>query len=225
MLLFLVLPIFLSADSASIMHINWQNKLMGRFFADISTSHLLKLSGNSFSVNGPNDYCNGLWAHISCEDARITRIHYSDLRVRNFRLHELPPTIEFLSIDNCYQTGTFLTRNLPRALVSLSLVQNGLSGRLDLTTLPEDLEIALFWGNRFTGPICLCHLPKRLGYLEVHANEIAQEVVWYDNLPPGIVYIRLQNSSQLKIGRVCALDPGKAVDPKIFPGMLPSAIE
>ena len=198
---------------------------MNRFFSDIPTKHLLKLSGESFIENGPNNYCNGLWNSISCEGARITRLYFWQLRVGNFRLHEVPPTLEYLWIYECNQAATFHTRNLPRALVSLCVSVNKRCGRLDLMTLPENLENAQFWENRFTGPICLCHLPKSLKNLDVHGNAINQVVVWYDHLPPEIIEIRLQNNGQHKIGKVCALHPGEAVDPTIFAGMRRSAIE
>ena len=213
------------ADPAPIMDANWQNTLMDRFFSDIPTKNLSKQSGGSFIKNCSNNYCNGFWTHIQCDGRRITRLHFAQLRVGKFRLHELPPTLELLWIYDCDQSGTLHTRNLPRALVALSLEQNRLCGRLDLTTLPQNLVKAHFYGNRFTGPISLCQLPQNLQYLQLTGNPIAQEVVWYDNLPPGIAQIWLKKSRQQKIGRVCALHPGKAVDPKIFPAMQPSAIE
>ena len=225
MSLFVVLPTCLSTDPAPGTDVNWQNTLMDRFFDDIPTKHLLELSKGSFSENFPNNYCNGLWTPISCEGARITRIRYFNLRVGNFRLNELPPTLEDLWISACKQTGAFHTRNLPRALVTISLSRNKLSGKLDLTTLPEDLVQAHFCENHFTGPICLCHLPKSLKYLLVHANLIAQDFVWYDDLPPGIAVIQLQSNGQRKIGRVRALHAGKAVNARIFSGMQPSSIE
>ena len=212
-------------DPPGMTDVNWQNTLMDRFFADIPTRHLTWLSCKSFCETGLNNYCNGFWTRISCDGTRITGIHYIDLRVGNFRLNELPPTLEWLSIDRCKQTGTFHTRKLPRTLINLSLSLNKLSGRLDLTTLPEDLVEAYFCENRFTGPICLCRLPKSLKHLEVHANLITQEVVWYDNLPHEIIAIRLQNNGERKVGRICELHPTTAVDPKIFLGMPPSAIE
>jgi len=59
-------------------------------------------------------------------------------------------------------TGTIDLTKLPQGLQELHLGNNRLTGTIDLTTLPQGLQGLHLYSNQLTGPIELTKLPQRL---------------------------------------------------------------
>uniref|UniRef100_A0A7S4NU55 Uncharacterized protein n=1 Tax=Paramoeba aestuarina TaxID=180227 RepID=A0A7S4NU55_9EUKA len=196
-----------------------RDALMERFFENISQEGILKVSHGA-RVALRKDICHG-WDGITCLFGEIVAIKYIGKEHGDLQIGYMPNTAQWVSIISCFQRFTISIRSFPRNLITISLGNNLITGRPDLTVLPEKLEEAEFWSNRLNGPIQLTHLPRKLRKLNLRGNMIDQHTVWYDDLPETIEEIRFRNViEKTKIREVRAVHPYKAVKRKeIFYGM------
>lgn len=183
---------------------------MNMFYRDITSQGLREIQ------HGKTGLCT--YRGVSCVGKDVHKIRYQQFTHGNFNIHILPSSVETLMIMNCEQEYTLDTRSLPRKLKILSLSSNAIYGTIDLTALPEKIEKINLWQNSISGPICLHRLPETLQQLYLHQNAINQEVVFYDNLPEGIIINllgnRASNHTNNSIKEVRALNPENAVKDK-----------
>ena len=147
------------------------------------------------------------WIGLFLRDQLLERVEYRGFSLYpwTFRIEYLPPSVRFMNIEECTLERPFLdTRALPRRAESINLQTNMICGTLCLHTLPRDLTYLNVADNRICSIHSLTNLPRRLGVLKLGYNIIKQKVLYYDELPPCIVRIELEEA---KIGVIEAIVP------------------
>ena len=157
------------------------------------------------------------WIGLTLRDQLLERVNYRALSLYpwTFQLEYLPPSVRFINIEECTLERPFLeTRALPRRAENINLQTNMICGSLCLHTLPRDLTYLNVADNRICSIHSLTNLPRGLERLKLGYNIIKQKVLFYDELPPRIIRIELEEA---KIGLIEAIVPSDRIkNPKNY---------
>ena len=127
------------------------------------------------------DVCE--WSCIECDaDERVAEIVMDNSDIRgSIQLCYVPPKVEEIDIGDMWVNGKLagsvdLTL-LPEGMEVLNLLGNKLSGEIDLTQLPYKMEYLTLGYNQLTGEINLTHLPDGMRGLHLESNQLSGSLV------------------------------------------------
>ena len=166
---------------------NFQDALMLKLFSHIDENIMPGIHDLPF----PYDRYDH---HIQCKHGLVRGLEIRIHHLGNLRLQYLPNTLEWVQITSCDQHYPIETRFFPRDLILLSLEENHVYGKVNLSTLPCKIVKLNLANNAISGPISLCHLPHSLECLRIINNAIRQKTVFYANLPENIERIDLRGN-------------------------------
>ena len=98
-----------------------------------------------------------------------------------------------LRLDNNQLSGKINLTKLPNGIASLSLNNNQFTGEIDLTNLPSGLESLYLTNNQFTGELDLTHLPGGMQKLHLNDNQLTGEID-LTHLSDGMGYLTADNN-------------------------------
>ena len=117
-------------------------------------------------------------AELKCDDDK--RVIQVDIRSDVGSLLELcyvPPKVKILNISGSFNTGKLTgsvdLTELPAEMEWLSLHHNQLTGEVDLTQLPDGMETLGLKNNQLTGEVDLTQLPNEMQYLRLENNQFS----------------------------------------------------
>ena len=189
---FFLLSAIESENSPSELVTKMQNKLVWKVLESVDRDFV-----GSISFEHPvGDICD--WIGIHCTNGIMNQIRYTAKSVGNFDLAYVPGSVVTLSLFACNQHYYIETRYLPRKSKNITLERNMISGTVNLTTLPYNLQVLNLRENKIMGPIDLTNLPPRLHVVDLSKNSIRQAIIYYDNIPRQIQRIALWSNKKIE---------------------------
>ena len=137
------------------------------------------------------------WGPVECKDDRVTSVNLCGRafeREKQFPFEFIPPSVEYLNLEECNLYGTLDTSLLPQSMSdAFSLTINELYGPLDLQGFPRKLKYLYLEENKFSGSCILANLPPALLEFTFESNEFSAEIQ-IDDLPPALVKASVENN-------------------------------
>ena len=161
--------------------------------------------------NDPNDACH--WRGVRCEEDVVTGVSWTlqNPDLDKITLGWLPNTVTLIRLHSKHVNEDLITRRLPIATERFQVLDCGLSGCPDLTTLPPALKSFDVHTNNLCGTVLLTKLPEGILYVNLQNNAIVEVIVRNDALPDCLerVAVSLTGSS------LTCLD-GDKVDSRVY---------
>ena len=140
-----------------------------------------------------------IWPCITCdEDERVIEINMDSINIiGSIQLCYVPPSVKDLKIRNRWRpgklSGSIDLSQLPEGMQLLDLQHNQLTGEIDLTQLPNGMEFLSLFDNHLAGKVDLAHLPYKIQYLFLENNKLTGDID-LTKLPDGIQLLKLGNN-------------------------------
>ena len=152
------------------------------------------------------DACD--WCGIECEDDRVLEIslNYYKFSKTPFPFDFIPPLVTFFEAHASQLTGTLDASNLPQNLQHFHCSTNKLEGTLCWKDLPRGLEDIIIGENAFYGSCLLSDLPRSTIDFIADGNKFSGEI-FLDALPPELENLWLHKnklSGPIRIGKLPA---------------------
>ena len=142
------------------------------------------------------DVCE--WSGIKCDDnERVIEIDIvKDDLSGSLELCYFPPKVNMVTISprsKSNMTGSVDLTQLPEGLQVLDLRNNNLTGEIDLTQLPDRMNFLNLSNNQLTGEINLKQLPSCMRELHLNNNHLTGEID-LTRLPDGMTELSLEKN-------------------------------
>ena len=190
-----ILPLTAADENPSASFFKEQKKCVQKLFllddAQIKSSISLPRIGRAADKN---DVCT--WFGIECvhqvvRTFTVPQILYDIPRV--YLIAWFPSTLREISATSLRLNQAIHTRNLPRDLEHLSMVECGLIGGLDLQTLPPILFRMRLSMNSICGAILLANIPKSLVIIHLQHTDISRVYVSMRDVHSGFFELHVNN--------------------------------
>ena len=141
------------------------------------------------------DICE--WSCITCgDDERVIEIYIDSGNISgSLDLRYVLPKVKVLKIGSSGRrgklTGSIDLSQLPEDMEVMRLNENQLTGEIDLTHLPSGMRTLFLQNNNLTGEIDLTQLPERMRCLYLGYNQLTGEID-LTLLPDEMKYLFLQ---------------------------------
>ena len=172
-------------------HTKMQDIMMRQFFFFIDDEYKKYISYGDLDSQVCGVDSSDDWLGIACADNIVESISFCDVNVGNFSLEYLPHSVKGVHLIRASQSNEIATRYLPRYLIDFEVNTNQVYGTVDLGCLPAKIKRFILSSNRIFGNLNLTALPDSLCILDLSFNNIAQQTVYYGNLPSSIERIDL----------------------------------
>mmetsp|Transcript_11601 Transcript_11601/g.17573 ORF Transcript_11601/g.17573 Transcript_11601/m.17573 type:complete len:243 (-) Transcript_11601:14-742(-) len=141
-----------------------------------------------------SDFCS--WKGVFCQNGVVKRLESegnSFYQVTS--LDYLPPTIRRIDFSNKPIDRIMHTRRLPHELRLLRVYRCKVHGRLDLCSLPEHCVEVHLRSNSLSGNLDLSCLPQSLEVLDLSYNLFLRVLIINSLLPRGLREVHIYSSS------------------------------
>ena len=193
---FLQILLLRSADELPISYFQWHvsecmDYTLGIQICEQKVERLVYMGLISdLSCSDHEDPCE--WNGVHCQEGLPHTVNWqSKIHLRIKTIDWLPGCLERVHFQDIRIGTTINTRFLPRDLWYCNMCKCGLTGTLDLSTLPMEIEEIHFRSNKLTGGLNLCQLPSSLRVADLALNPFGGVRLLNAKLPVKLIAIHI----------------------------------